>query len=133
MSDALAVLGVVGRVGDFDLGEGDLFGGIVRCADLGGALEGHVLEHVGEAAGALRIVGRAGVDERVEAEDGGLGALADDEGQAVRQDFDGGAFFEAREILRLCRANKGNDTENDCGKSTFYVHQGPPEAFQPRN
>ena len=57
LADALAVLGVVGGVGDFDFGEGDLFGGVVGGADLGGALEGHVLEHVGEAAGALRIVG----------------------------------------------------------------------------
>ena len=108
LSDALAVLGVVGRIGDFDFGEGDLFGGIVRGADLGGALEGHVLEHVSEAAVSLRVVGRACVDESVEAEDGGFGAFADDEGQAVRQDFDGGAFFKACEVLRFCRANKGN-------------------------
>jgi len=39
-----------------------------------------VLEHVGEAAGSLRVVSRAGVDEGVEAEDGGFGALEDDEG-----------------------------------------------------
>ena len=70
------------------------------------ALEGHVLEHVSEAAGALGVVGRAGVDQRVEAEDGGLGALADDERQTVGQDLDRGAFFEAREVLRLRRATR---------------------------
>ena len=57
LADALAVFGIVGGVGDFDFGEGDFFGGIVGGADLGGALEGHVLEHVGEAAGSLRVVG----------------------------------------------------------------------------
>ncbi len=54
---ALAVFGVVGGVGGFDFGESDFFGGVVGGADLGGALEGHVLEHVGEAAGSLRVVG----------------------------------------------------------------------------
>ncbi len=57
LADEFAQLGVVGCVGDLDLGEGDLFGGVVGGADLGGALEGHVLEHVGEAAGALGVVG----------------------------------------------------------------------------
>jgi hypothetical protein len=56
LADALAVLGVIGGVGDFDFGEGDLFGGIVGGADLVGALEGDVLKHVCEAALALGIV-----------------------------------------------------------------------------
>ncbi len=83
------------------MARGDFFGGVVGGADLGGAFEGHVLEHVGEAAGTLGVVGRACVDQRVEAEDGGFGALADDEGEAVGKNFYGGPFFEAREILRL--------------------------------
>jgi hypothetical protein len=59
-----------------------------------GAFEGDVLEHVGEARFALGVVGGAGVDEGVEAEDGGFVALGEDEGEAVGEDFDGGAFFE---------------------------------------
>ena len=35
LAEAFAVLGVVGGVGGFDLGEGELFGGIVGGADLG--------------------------------------------------------------------------------------------------
>ena len=42
----------------------------------------------------------ARVDVREEGEDRGFGALADDEGEAVGKDFDGGALFEACEILR---------------------------------
>jgi hypothetical protein len=60
-----------------------------------------VFEHVGEAAGALGVVGGACVDEGVEAEDGRFGALADDERKAVRKNFYCGALFEACEILRL--------------------------------
>ena len=61
-----------------------------------------MLEHVGDAAGAVGIVGGACVDEGVEAEDGGFGALADDEGEAVGEDFDGGALFKACEVLCFC-------------------------------
>jgi hypothetical protein len=44
------------------------------------ALEGHVLEHVSETAASLRIIGRASVNEGVEAEDRSFGPFADDEG-----------------------------------------------------
>jgi hypothetical protein len=97
----LAVLGVVGGVGDLDLGQRDLLRGIVGGADLVGALEGHVLEHVGEAAGALGIVGRTGVDQRVVAEDRRLRPLADDQGEAVGQHLHGRLLFEAGEVLRV--------------------------------
>ena len=99
LADALAELGVVGGVGELYLGEGDFFGGVVGGADLGGAFEGHVLEHVGKAAGALGIVGGAGVDLGIEAEDGGFGPLADEQGEAVGEDLDGGALFKAGEVL----------------------------------
>ena len=58
-----------------------------------------MLEHVGEAGLAAGIVGGAGVDEGVIAEDGGFGALANDEGEAVGEDLDGGSFFEAGHVL----------------------------------
>ncbi len=132
-ADALAVLGVVGGVGGFDFGESHLFGGIVRGADLSRALEGHVLEHVREATGALRIIGGTGVDEGVEAEDGGFGALKDHEGQAVGQDFDRGALFKACEILRVCCAEKGDCAQCECGDSISYLHQScPPESLRPK-
>ncbi len=54
---AFAEFSVIGCVGDFDFRESDLFGGVVGGADLLGSLEGHVLEHVGEAAVALGVVG----------------------------------------------------------------------------
>ena len=111
LADALAEFGVVGGVGDFDLREGDLFGGIVGGADLLGALEGHVLEHVGEAAVALGIVGRAGVDQRVEAEDGSLGTLADDQREAVRQDLYRCSLLKTREILCLGTAQDASESQ----------------------
>jgi hypothetical protein len=49
---------------------------------------------VGEAGLAAGVVGGAGVDEGVEAEDGGFMALGDDERKTVGQDFDGGALLE---------------------------------------
>ncbi len=98
---ALAKFRVVGCVGYFDLGEGDLFGRVVGGADLRGSLKGHVLEHVGETAVAERVVGGAGVDEGVEAEDGGFGALADDQRQAVRQYLYCCSFFKAGQVLSV--------------------------------
>jgi hypothetical protein len=56
LADALAVLGIVGRVGDFDLGQCNLFGWIVGRADLRGALEGHVLEHMRKSGLAAWII-----------------------------------------------------------------------------
>ena len=79
LPDALAELGVVRGVGRFDLGQGDFLSGVVGGADGVGPLEGDVLEHVGEAALALGIVDRTGVDQRVEAEYWGLWTLVDDE------------------------------------------------------
>src|SRR3984885_809350 len=134
LADSFAVLSVVGRIGNFDRGEGNLFGGVIRGADLGAPLEGHVFEHVGETACALRIVGRARVDERIGAEDRSLRALADNQRQAIRQDFDGGPFLEARQILRLCRPTKSNRTESDCRNATFYSHQScPPQDISVKN
>jgi len=54
---------------------------------------------VSEATIALGVVGGSGVDEGVEAEDGGFGALADDEGESVGQDLDVGSFLEAGKVL----------------------------------
>ena len=79
----LAVFRVVCRISLFNLIERNLFGGIIGCADVLGALEGEVLEHVGEAGLAAGVVRVACVDEGVEGEDGRVGPLADDQGQAV--------------------------------------------------
>ena len=132
LADALAVLGVVGGVGGLDFGERDLLGGIVGGADLVGALEGDVLEHVGEAAGALRVVRRAGVDQRVEAEDRSLGPLADDQREAVGQDLDGGALLEAGEILRLCPTCQSYRNGYDRCNPTSYSYQAASKTILPR-
>jgi hypothetical protein len=98
---AFAVLCVVGCIGYFYLGECDFFCGIVCCADFGGALEGHVFEHVGQAAVTLGVVCRTGVYQRVEAEHGSLWAFADEQRQSVGQNLYGGSFFKAGQILGL--------------------------------
>jgi len=103
LTDALAQLRVVGCVGHLDLGEGYLLRRIVGGADLGGSLEGHVLEHVREAAVAERIVGRACIHQGVEAEDRSLGALADDQRETVRQYLDCGSLFKAGQVLCVSR------------------------------
>ncbi len=72
---ALAVLGVVGRVRVFHLLQRHLFGRPVRRADLLGALEGEVLEHVRNAGLPGRIVRVAGIHQRVVGKDRRLGPL----------------------------------------------------------
>jgi hypothetical protein len=80
---------------------------------------------MGEAAIALRIIGGAGVDEGIEAEDWGFGPLTDDEGKAVRQDLYVSAFFEAGKILGRCaqtdRCGEGYDSRNP------NSHEVPPQ------
>gem|GEM_PF-3993259 len=109
LPDLLAELGVVSVVGLLDFDEGELFCRVVGGADLCGALEGHVLKHVGEAGLTLGVVCGAGVHEGVVAEYRGFGALADDEGEAVGEDFYGGALFKAGHILRADRDGKLRD------------------------
>src|ERR1700761_9330912 len=83
-----------------------------------------------DAAGTLRIVGGAGVDEGVEAKDGGFGALADDEGQSIWQDSDGRTFFEACKVLCLRSADKSDHTESDrCNSNLRSCQNSPPETF----
>ncbi len=46
----LQVLGLVGVVGRLHLFQRNLFGGVIRGADLAGSLEGQMLEHMRQAA-----------------------------------------------------------------------------------
>ena len=85
----LQILGLIGVVGRFHLGQRHLFGGVVRGADLAGALEGQVLEHVRQAALAGGVVHVAGVDKGGVAEDRRLRPLADDQRQPVGQHLGG--------------------------------------------
>ena len=75
-ADALVALRDVVGIRDLNLGESGLFGGIVGGADLVGALEGHVLEHVGQAGFAHGVLNGAGVDVCEEREHRRFRALA---------------------------------------------------------
>src|SRR5260221_237543 len=96
---ALVVLAHVGGVSGLNLGQSGLFSGIVGGADFVSALERHVFEHVRHARLAHGILHRAGVDQRKEREDGSLGPLADDQGQAIWKLFDRDALGEGGDIL----------------------------------
>ena len=76
-ADGLVALGDVGGVGGLDFLQRGLFGGVVGGADLVGALERHVLEHVGEAGLAHGVLRGTGVDQSEEGEDRSFGTLAD--------------------------------------------------------
>ena len=78
----LQVLGLVGVVGRLHLGQRNLFVGVVRGADLAGALEGQVLEHVRQAALAGGIVHVARINKCGVAEDRRFRPLADDAASA---------------------------------------------------
>ena len=98
-SHGLVALGNVGGVGDFDLFQCRLLGGIVGGADLIRAFEGHVLEHVGQAGLIHGILRGTRIDHGEEGEDWRLGPFADDDGQAVRQLLNRDALFKGRDIL----------------------------------
>ena len=97
-ADGLEILGFVGVVGRFHFFEREFFLGVVLGADLRGAFEGQVLEHVREAALAGGVVHVARVDECGVTEDRRLVALADDQREPVGKHFDGGCLLEALQI-----------------------------------
>ena len=61
-SDTFDTLSLVSGIGLFDLCERDLFFGVVGGADVGRALEGHVLHHVSQAGLRQRVLGGASVN-----------------------------------------------------------------------
>ena len=100
LPNPFAVLRVVGRVGHLQLGQRNLLRRVVGGADLVGALEGDVLKHVRQPACTLRVVRRAGIHQRVEAEHRRLRPLADDQGQPVGEHLHRGPLLKAGEVLR---------------------------------
>jgi hypothetical protein len=110
---ALAKFVVVGGVCLLDFVERDFFFGVVGGADVFGALEGKVLEHVGETGLAHRVVYVAYVYDGVVGEDGCFGALADDEGESVGEDFGGDVLFEGGEVLGEERGEREQEREEE--------------------
>jgi hypothetical protein len=100
-----APLRVVGDVGLLHLLQGGLLGGVVGGADDVRPLEGHVLEHVGQAGDAGHLAVGPHVDVDVEGEDRRFGPLQDDQGEAVVQDLDRHPLLEGSEVLTQGRAN----------------------------
>src|SRR4029077_13850094 len=72
---------------------------VVRGPKLVGALEGHMLEHVGETGLSHRVLGRARVHQCEEGKDRRLGTLADEKRQAVRELLHRNTFFKGSDIL----------------------------------
>ena len=106
-ADGLQIFGLVGVVGGFHFFQSDFFSGVIFGADLGGAFEGQMLEHVREAALAGGVIDVARIDEGGVAEDRRLMALAHDEREPVGKHLDGGALLKTFQILGV-----GGDT---CG------------------
>ena len=99
-SHRLEIFGFIRIVGGLDLVQGNLLRGIVLGADLGGSLEGKVLEHVRQAARARGVVHVARVHECHIAEDRRLRPLAHQDREPVGQYLGGDPLLEALEILR---------------------------------
>ena len=95
----LVALGDVSGISDLDFCERGFLGGVIRGADLVGALERHVLEHVGEPGGAHRVLRGAGIDQREERENRSLRALTDYQSEPVGQFLHRDALLERRDIL----------------------------------
>ena len=99
LADALGALSFIGRVCLLDLLQGDLLGRVVGGADVGRALEGHVLHHVRQAGFILRVLRGAGVDHGEERKDRGFGSLPEDDRQTVGQGFDCDPLLVGSQIL----------------------------------
>ena len=100
LADALDALGFVRGVGLLNLFQRRLLGRIVGGADVGRALEGHVLHHVRQAGLVEGVLRRAGVNQGKERKHRGFGASPEHDRQAVGQCLHRDALFVGRQVLR---------------------------------
>ena len=122
LSHPLAVLAVVGGVGVFHLLERDLLRRPIRGANLVGAFEGEVLEHVRETGLPGRVIRVACVHQRVVGEDRRLRPLDEQHGQPIGKDLCCDPLLKVGKLLlrqvrcrfRLNRA--GSDQGQAAGK-----------------
>ena len=132
LSHALAILRVVGRIGNLQLGQRNLLRRVVGGTDLVGALEGDVLKHVRQPACALRVVRRACVHQRVEAEHRRLRPLADDQRQPIGQHLHRRPLLKTGEILGQVlgprRHSPPHRQRQHCRDQSSYSHQTPSSA-----
>ena len=119
LAHALDALGLIGGVGLLDLCQRDLLGGIVGGADVGRALEGHVLHHVRQAGFVQRILRRAGIDHGEEREHRRLGPAPQDDGQTVRQSLDRDPLLVGRQVLR--RQRQRQQEQKTAGESGVSI------------
>ena len=94
----LLPLGGERGVGGIDRLQRYHFGLVVGGADLGRALERHVLEHMRQAGDARDFLGRADVDEVEEGNHGRNGALVDHQRQSVVQLANGQVLLELLDV-----------------------------------
>ena len=106
LTDPLGALSFVGGVGLLDFLQRGLLGSVVGGADVGRALEGHVLHHVSQTGFVQGILRGAGVDLSEEREDRGLRPAPEDDGKAVGQSLDRDSLFVGRQILRSERQGR---------------------------
>ena len=97
--------------------QGVLLFGVILGADGGGALEGHVFEHVGEPGKPRLFLGRSGVHIRIEGSHRGLMALQHDELHSVREREFGDAGLHLLE--RFLRRGGERDCERK-GKTSDW-------------
>ena len=95
LAHPLAIFGVVRGVSRLHLCQRDLLRWVIRGADVLGALERQVLEHVCQSRLAARVVGVARVHDGEVGEDRSLRPLADNQRESIGQHFRRDALVEA--------------------------------------
>ena len=112
LADAEAFL-VERLIGAIDLVERGFLGGVIGGADSGGALESHVLEHVGQAGDAGHLLRGAHIDMGMERNHGRLRALVNQECEPVLEFVLSEILLERGEILGDCERYPGGQNESD--------------------
>ena len=120
-ANRLVALCEVGGVGNLDLLQGRLFGGVIGGADFVGALECHVLEHMRQAGGPQGILRGTSIHQSKKGENRGFGTLADHEREAIGQLFDSDALFEGRDVLP--QSNGGEQKQDKHSFSSMAFHR----------
>ena len=120
----------VGSVSSLDFGERNFLGRIIGGADCIRSLEGHVLEHVGKAGFAERILRRTGVHMGIKRKNWSFGALADQNRQAVMKFLDCDPLLERSDVLRSRDRTENEDSQQITQATEFHSTSTRLDAYK---
>ncbi len=128
---ALNALCLIRGIGLLDFFQRNFLRRVVGGADVGRALEGHVLHHVRQSGFVARVLRRPGVHQREERKHRRLGPLPQNHGQPVGQGLHRNPLFVGRQVLRS-QWNSGRQQEQASQFGEPALHRSCASKTRPK-